>query len=219
MKIKMILALAGALSISGLAEGAAITWSTGPALSAADRLSSAGTLVTARNWGGGDITIAGNLFQGTGIPGRNFEPIGSIPSGDANFDLMLSDFSYTLGEDFPQIVSNLTAGRNYLLQLFLFDNRTCCASRVSTLSDYLGNTIQHTQSNVNSIIGTFTADGTSQSWNQISSVSAIYSGWMLRDVTPAPTNGEVPEPSTVLVTAVGLLAVLRRRSRSRSGKM
>ncbi len=129
-------------------------------------------------------------------------------TNDSSFNDVISTFGWVFGNS-SRTISGLTPGRTYLLQLFLYDNRSCCSGRVSTLSDGQGNEIAVQQGSGTSIFGTFTADATTQTLNQFQSESAIYNAEMLRDITQA--SNEVPEPASLLLTAGALVLLLRRR--------
>lgn len=206
MKMKLV---AGVFALAMMGWGAPITWSVGPSFVGPNghlSIAQQGTLVYALNWGGGTVNAGGiewaaaNMQFSFGVvsPGTN----------DANFNDLIGSFGWVFGSN-SRTITGLTPGRTYLLQLFLYDNRSCCSGRVSTLSDGQGNEIAIEQGSGNSIFGTFTADATTQILNQAQNGSAIYNAEMLRDITQA--SNEVPEPASLLLTAGALVLLLRRR--------
>ena len=217
---KYAAALAAATSAISSASAAVITFGTADLTTTATDISTNGTSVQATNLvsdnslAGGTTIVNGVTFQNTNLFGNGYAPLNpGITIGDAA-DGLYSSFGY--GGATTQTLTGLTIGQQYELQIFMGDNRGCCNGRSLTVGDADGDTSNDVTfaygsgngANGASIIGTFTADATTQNFFVTISTasSAELSAFQLRDITP------VPEPSsTALIGLGGLALILRRR--------
>ena len=108
-------------------------------VSSPSAVSTKGTLVEAKNGGStkDTYTVNGVTFSPGGHPlGTQFT--GANPGkviGDAEFDALLNTASYAgPGKTGFLEVNGLISGHNYEIQLFMADNRSCCNTRVTTVS-------------------------------------------------------------------------------------
>ncbi len=213
------------LTTAGNAGAAAITWGGVSQITGTGSLIQTGTLVTAINMGGNggnlsitgtDITfvdggltaaVGGGSVSNTGNGGF-YSPV----TNSTNLDAVLDSHSYITANN-PNgrgrmDLTGLTAGQVYVIQLIgVSDDRACCSGRTQTVDDGLGNVSGSLQRGLaNSVTGTFTADGTTQSVFVSGVNDPGLSGLILR---------AVPEPGTTGMLAVAGMAVLLRRSRRR----
>jgi len=139
------------------------------------------------------------------------------PNVDADFETIMDSFAHTQvsnPSDGTFLLSGLTAGQQYSVQLFASDMRAGIGNvRSIRFGDGSGNfTAWALQSTAPSFIGTFTADpdGT-QSFGVFSTSTSTESGSVLNAVTISI----VPEPSTALLgglgIGLGMLLLLRSR--------
>jgi len=201
--------LAFVLSASFL-SAAEITWQPTFNLTNASQVNTDGTLVKAVNaTSGGDsptVNIGGEniLFSAEAIAPNNtntgtFFTGGGGDSGNSQLNTVLNSHSYA-GGGWTLNLTGLTGGANYQIQLIgAADTRNCCSSRNQRAGD--GETPENisgdfSRSGVGSVIGTFTADGTTQTINLIegnnNGVDPGLSAYILRATAPptpqAPTD-------------------------------
>jgi hypothetical protein len=222
------------------AKAAPILWGSANTISGTSDVSVVGTLHASANFGGSDETVNGVLFNAFPVSG-NPTTVGNItlsstgsllqftysapatttaPYGDlpTEYKNILSPFAYTDIQSQQVTVSGLTNGSAYAIQFWVQDPRNdgFVVGRTVTVgtttldvntTDTLGGLGQW-------VVGTFTADATTQSFDLIpgGSPAATYAN--------AVQVRLVPEPSTLALAGIGLTALagleVRRRVR-RSG--
>ncbi|WP_367875033.1 ThuA domain-containing protein [Luteolibacter sp. Populi] len=187
-----------------------ISWTGAPvSVTSLGDISLSGTLVHAGRWGTGAaqaVTAGGetisfalnNSANATVTAGGSVQLGGSSneafaePAGfDAAFDTVMDGFAYD-GEN-PKVltVQGLQPGHVYQIQIFASDDRGCCAGRTQLWSDSStagsGNeTAVFTHGSSSSVIGRFTADGSSRSvyGHGVDQGQTVLNAYILRDVSP-----------------------------------
>ena len=212
-------------------SAAPITWGVPFNITSDSDIDTNGTHVTAVNAksGGGSttVTIGGEsiLFTGVAIGPANtgtgsYYTAGGGNSGNSNLNVVLNSHSYS-PNPWSFTVSGLTNGTDYQIQLIgAGDTRGCCASRNQRGGD--GEAVENvsgdfSRSGVGSVVGTFTASGTTQTINVLdginNGVDPGLSGYIVRTATPPtpepPTDIALSNtdlaPNTVSGTAIGTL--------------
>ncbi|MDF7825439.1 Ig-like domain-containing protein [Pontiellaceae bacterium B12227] len=154
------------LLTGGLAQAANITWGSVTDYSTASDVSTQGVLVEAINGCGTGLqvspTVNGVLFVNTpSLLGNDTDTSFFFgDTGDSNYDLLLN--SKDAGSESSIAVGGgqLEVGKEYLIQLWYLDERSGYDERAAIYGDSLGNVTA--QLNDQYVIGTFTADGFSQ---------------------------------------------------------
>ncbi len=218
---KYTVALATSTAMMASASAATIVWGEFDLAAAPGEISTNGTLIEAINMvntdareATGTTTINGVVFTATNLfeSGEYQEDAFGVSTGDASLDLLYLQASYNYGYNDAQLLTltGLTIGNEYELQSFFGDNRPGF-NNFMNVGD--GDTIQKTASgsaeNGSWIIGTFTADATTQIFHSAEndSTNSLLSGYQLRDIT------SVPEPSSAVLIGLGGLALILRRSK------
>ena len=234
---KLILTSAVILTISVLAartaSAAAITWGAPTAVSGVSDIQVDGStygVVHAGEWGNAGPYIVNNGFvnvtfvqrtlnggdplanfvdTGAGIGNPGFYP--NNATGNANYDTILNGATFDGANPGVLTLGGLTSGNNYQIQLWGVDTRGCCSGRTEQFQDGLGgNTATFTLGPAKYVIGTFTANATTQTIN----VTGI--GQMQHNLNAYVLSQSliVPEPSSLMLLGVGSLSLLwafRRR--------
>ncbi len=215
---KYTVALATSTAMMASASAATIAWGEFDLAAAPGEISTKGTSIEAWNLVNNEAreytdttTINGVVFTATNLfdSGEYQEDTFGVSTGDASLDLLYLQASYNYGDTSPITLTGLTIGVEYELQTFFGHNRVGISPKMN-VGD--GITIQKTSSgsveNGAWIIGTFTADATTQNFLSSFGTDTIsyLSGYQLREIS------SVPEPSsTALIGLGGLALILRRR--------
>ena len=158
----------------------------------------------------GTTTVNGVDFVDTNLFSNGYAVSGLVNTGDSNLDTLVG----TVGYNGPASVqlSGLTNGQQYELQIFIGDNRAGSSGRTLTVGDLSGGTGATytyadggTAQQATSIIGTFTAIGTTQDFTAVlggGGTGTEFSAYQLR---------AVPEPSSTALLGLGGLALILRR--------
>ncbi len=213
---KYTVALATSTAMMASASAATIAWGEFDLDAAASEISTNGTSIEAINMVNTDdreytdtTTINGVVFTATNLfdSGEYQEDTFGVSTDDASLDLLYLQASY----DYVSVtLEDLTIGNEYELQSFYGDNRPGI-NFMMNVGD--GINVQATSSgsaeNGAWIIGTFTADATTQNFHSSNndSTASFLSGYQLRDISP------VPEPSSTALIGLGGLALILRRSK------
>lgn len=166
-------------------------------------------------------TVSGGLtltrvsgFSNNGIAGA--AAIWNGTPTDTDFGTVMDSFAHSGGAN-PATgtftLNGLTEGVTYSLQLFASDTRATIGDRRTIqFSDGLGNsTAQVAQIDKQYFIGTFTAVGTSQTIGAVSlPISPGTSGSVILN---AVTVSVIPEPSSLMLLALGGLGLISVRRR------
>lgn len=213
---------------AGAAQAANITWATGPTFNGANGhlgILTNGSLVKAVNLngsGGADFTVDPTglniTFDSVNSPffGTSFGAAGNGGNSDTGWKAILNTFEWQSGSNVtaPSFLSGLTVGNSYQAQFFMARS-DCCGTRTHWLGDGNGNFSTAVAGNAYlSIVGTFTADATSQTVLILDSTrNPILNAYVLRDLTPV-----VPEPGTyaMMLAGLGLLGFTARRRKQKS---
>jgi len=220
-------ACAALLAISGSARAADIQWSVGPSFGGADGhlgILTDGTLVAAVHTRGstgaaevvdpGGLNISFTPIDAASFPSTFTDPANGI--GDPVWSAIVAHFEWRQSQDVTatDLLTGLTIGDTYQVQLFAGRSHTCCADRSQRFGDGNGHfspSISFAPESFVSIVGTFVADGTSQTLVfDDSTNNPALSAYVLRDLTPEPEAG-------AWAALAGLAVVIARRRRGRSG--
>ncbi len=216
---KYTVALATSTAMMASASAATIAWGEFDLAAAPGEISTKGTSIEALNLVNTDAreatdttTINGVVFTATNLfdTGYYGDNTYGVSTGDANLDLLYLQANYNYENTNPVTLTGLTIGVEYELQNFYGNNRV--GNRL-TMNVGGGSTIQKTSSGTTEngawIIGTFTADATTQDFHSgvSSNLSNWLSGYQLRDIS------SVPEPSSTALIGLGALALILRRSK------
>ncbi len=215
---KYTVALATSTAMMASASAATIAWGEFDLDAAASEISTNGTSIEAINMVNTDAreatdttTINGVVFTATNLfdSGHYTNDTFGVSTGDASLDLLYLQASFD-SNNTQLILTGLTIGNEYELQSFFGWNRTGTVF-VMNIND--GNTVQKrslgTVENGAWIIGTFTADATTQDFHSSAGFSTnnFLSGYQLREIS------SVPEPSSTALIGLGGLALILRRRR------
>jgi len=218
-------------------QAAVITFGEAITISADTDVSTAGTFVAGINFSGADRTVNGVTFNNISTAGGNADittsgivnindnafdnsPGAPFNTLDAQYRLLLRGATFNPVSPTAQngviTLNNLVLQQEYQIQLFTHDNRGDTQSIANrTLNVSAGGNTVNLDLNVGNaaggvgqfVIGTFTADSTSQVIN-----------------LNAPTNGivqfnafqvrAIPEPSSAMLTGLGAIGLMLRRRRN-----
>jgi len=208
-------ALIATLAISVQTQAASITWATPlQATTIADLI------------GGPDISFAGAPFPGDG--GNAAGTFFTGDGGDTGNRLLnsLYDSHGWNGAGATVTIEGLTSGTEYMVQLLgAGDTRGCCNTRSQAADDGNGNLSGDFYRGASSVVGSFTADAATQDIMIVAGtdngvdpglsgmIVATSAGEVLSAFNYAGEALSVPEPSSILMSLFGGLAVLTLRRR------
>lgn len=232
MSLSHLRFLAPTIVMLPFSEAAEIDWQAPFNITSVNSIDTSGTLLQAINattdGNSPTVTVAGEaiLFSGSPIGPANtntgsFFTGGGGDTRNANLNTVLNSHSYGPGSDWSITLAGLTPGADYQIQLIGGgDTRSCCSARNQRAGDNESPenlSGDFSRSGVGSVIGTFTADGTTQTVNilpgQNNGVDPSLSAYILRSVAPptpqAPTDLALDNidlaPSTASGTLIGNL--------------
>lgn len=164
----------------------------------------------------GDITV---LYTGGVIPpGSTYL---AYAGGSANYNNVVSTLSYSFGTGSGSgtvTLSNLTLGQTYQVEVWAYDGNAGDHGNVSTQLSGSGGGLLNPSTSATSpedgqyVIGTFTAAGTTESFNY-GAATGTYS--ILNDVAVRNITA-VPEPSTWALMLAGFACLALRQRRLRN---
>lgn len=216
--------LLGALwAVLATAHAAPVTWSTGPTATVDENaISLTGTLFHAGTWGtgagSGPLTVPvgsqsvtfENMTTGGAVgalsaiaTGGEFFDVNSwVPPGaaDANFNAVMDGFAPDGANPKNVIVNGLVPGVQYQIQLFVSDDRGCCAGRTMEWSDNAVDgagteTATFAMGTSSYVIGTFTADAATQTFygRGVAQTQNGVNAYILRDLSPDTDGDGIPD--------------------------
>lgn len=219
--IRTSLTVAGLLLTPLTVPAAVISWGPATAVSTApgnsSDVSTNGTFLEAFNAQASDATLANPTVNGVTFTGTSalltggFGQSGADLSadtngGDAAYDALLTDADNGGGGNLLTINIGgdlLSVGTDYEVQVWFIDDRPTFDGRVMLFGDGNGNSVLL---NDEFSIGTFTADGASQT------LSMDAQGFGNAHITAYQLR-TIPEPSSALLLGVGILTLATRRRR------
>lgn len=207
---------------SGRAEAAAITWQVGPNFGGPtgfQAIQTNGTLVQAVNLANpadGSLTVnpSGLNITFTATDAKLNQGAfgsGSPGSTDAAWNSIINSTDWNSGSPLiPNFFSGLTVGQQYQVQLFASDKRGGgdSAALLSFRDEFANFSPSVVAGSFTSVLGTFTANATTQTLGVSSTTNAILNAYVLRAV-PEPASGTL----AMLAAGAGMLAGRRRRRR------
>lgn len=212
---KTISILSTCLLMTGATQAAVISWEAAQSItSSSTEVVNTGTTVKAVNAtstqqvsANPTLDINGVTFTSSSVLGGNFNTPGWTPTADGDYDPFLDyvDFQNSGTGMFTFDTITVEDGKDYLVQFWYAAEGT---TRAMTLDSFDGDgSGDVTLSGGQFVIGTFTADGTTQDLAiQASANGPRITGYQVRAVA-------VPEPSSSALLGLGLLAVTLRRKR------
>ena len=212
------------LACVGPASAANVIWNAVQTVTAATDVNTTGTLEYAVGFGSTSTTVSGVTFGNTFSYGDTFIAaftgfmggitfVGSNDSEGQAYATLLDSGRYNANPN-PTAgitLSNLTVGQDYLVQFWVSDFRNFPNDRFLTITGGSGTSGQLTYldgDNTNStidgshVIGNFTANSTSQLFTLNANEDTLINAVQLRNI---------PEPTSALLSALGAVALLRRR--------
>lgn len=198
-----VLSCASAALLLGLAspgiEAAVISWQTGPVysgVSGADAIRVNGNSLQAVNLGStSGLTVITNgqslTFSAADKLDAGFFNSGSPGTSSASFNTIIdqTDFN-SANTTVSNFFTGLIPGIQYQVQLFASDSRPCCNTRTQFFSDGVGNNSPTiTQGTFTSVLGTFTADASTQALGLFAnSNNPVISAYTVREVSAPGTK-------------------------------
>jgi hypothetical protein len=215
----IVTAVAG-LVASQTSQAADITWAAPASTTSFNDIITEGTLVEAGNWSNNtstlDVTVGSETISFVQMTQSSFSPAASGvqyntglydgTTGDATFDAIMDSNAWTGSGPSSRTftLSGLVDTQEYMVQFFASDDRNA-TTQASTITFSAGNTSAvATYGDSPYVIGTFTADATTQDITIAVSSQLAMSAYVLR---------AIPEPGTYALFAglTGLTFVMLRR--------
>lgn len=226
---------AAVVATAGSGHAAVIAFGAPTNISGDSNVSTMGTLVGAFNFAGATTSVNGVNFLAFPV-GAASNTVGnftlSVPSGtiaavntsfpappfsnlSAGYQALLGTAAGS-GQQMTLTMNGLTVGQNYLFETWVNDSRDFTSAFTFPVTVSAGNSVILIPNTTvfgggvgQFVLGTFTANSTSQQVGYFNSEFAIVNGFQLRALAPP----SVPEPGTALAGAllVGLCGTLRRR--------
>jgi len=213
------------LSLTSAANAATITWGSATSISGPTDVSLNGTLVEAVSLGAGlhngsTVTVNTVDFLGVGAflnQSNNVDVNPQDIGGNVDYDTILSrvDFSNTVTATVSLGSGNLIVGQQYEIQVWFVENRLNNANldtRQITYSDSSGSPT--VTLNDEYAIGTFIADGTSQSLFIDGTLGQTSTNTNINAHLNAFQIRAIPEPSSTFLVGLSALLLINRRKRS-----
>jgi len=240
MPLSAMLAFAAFCTFASSAHGATILWNApvpyttdGSASDVLNLENSGGTLVVAEYASGsGTQTVNGIPFaegftEYAGYNATTAQALNGFTTNNAAYDTVLNGFAYDGSNPNTLTITGLTAGTEYEVQLWGFDNRggenarTESFSTVSggqninggNLATYDASTIFALGSAV-SVTGTFVADGTGDEVIYVNGVGQSQTN--LNAFTVQAVPAVVPEPASAMLLGIGGLGLCMMTRRRRT---
>ena len=156
--------------------------------------------------------VGGALVGVFSSPDAPFSSLGS------SYDSLLGSAAYATGDNpstqpLTVTIAGLTAGTTYEVEVWVNDSRSCCGpTRTETLSGNnsptLAFNVDQSEGGVGQYaIGTFTANGPSESFTITGTDSNINNANNASQINGLEVVSVVPEPSPLALLALGLLAL------------
>ncbi len=210
-------------AVFAMAQAAPVNWTTGPTETVDESaISLNGTLFHAGTWGSGagagpfavpvgaeSITFE-NMTTGAAVGvlsaiatgGEFYDAANWVPAGtpNANFQAVMDGFAPDGANPKNVTVNGLVPGIQYQVQLFVSDDRACCGGRTMEWSDSPADgagteTATFAMNTSSYVIGTFTADGPTQTFygRGVAQAQNGVSAYVLRDLSPDTDGDKIPD--------------------------
>lgn len=180
------------------AEAAVISWQSGPVYSGPtgfQAIQTNGNALQAINAGGGAPVVVNpaglNITFTPANPLPGTFTSGSPGTSDAGFNSVIDTTNFNgTNTTISNFFTGLIPGIKYQVQLFASDSRGCCNTRTQFFSDGVGNNSPTiTQGAFTSVLGTFTADASTQALGlNASSANPILNAYTVREVSAPGTT-------------------------------
>ncbi|VGO18843.1 hypothetical protein [Pontiella sulfatireligans] len=228
MRVKIVTLLSSCVLGIGSVHAASINWTDGASFNGDDNqnnISLEGVLVKAANLGGNEGNLDVLVDNGTSTETITFvddnalfpQSAFNVPTpdtSDANWNKVITRADYKNSSPFPFSLTDLLVGQEYQVEFFVWDTRSSSSNRTFSIDDGVGiPSATHTQGDGVSVIGTFTASATTQTFQITQSANApTMNAYVLRAVggidpqllfTPSDTlDIELFYPATLATGAV-----------------
>lgn len=228
-------AAATGLFAGGAASAAPIAWEPPVTITSAEQaLQLGGTIQYAVGWtgygGARTVTLADNstvTFQQGSIDGTGLVQVTGASgvcgtncanyfgTSNSGFNTAVGGFAYDNVQTI--VLTGLTVGTSYAVQLFSLDMRSCCGHQTQFWQDFSGNTSMGYRHDANQyLVGTFVADAVSQAFTGFTAPSFQCNNQQctnLNAVVLRSYANSVPEPGMAALLALGVAGVVTARRR------